>query len=524
MTSNAVKKTEESYDEVPYESFAYPQTHARHLYTVSKLFGLNPPDFTTARVLEIGCASGGNLFSQALNYPKASFTGFDLSREQIAIGNKQKAEMNLKNIELRQQDILNFDLEKEAGKYDYIIAHGVFSWVPESVRSALLELCAKALSPNGVAVISYNALPGWNAVRSLREMMMYHANRFQTPAEKVAQARALLDFLLESVPEGNAAYRALIQSERDLLKNLNDTYLFHEHLEEINSQFYLNDFVGQARAKGLEYVGDSTLSSMYVGNMPQKALEALRALNDIVAQEQYMDFVTNRRFRSTILARQGVKISRDLKPEAIFNYYLTSAFAPDPKIPATKEKASFSAVSGMHFTVTGAAIVALCNALHTNGARPISATDLIAKAEKESGVSADLLHRDLLMNGLQLTLMGHIVLHADSPDVARTLSAKPVAFPLARVQASRPGCVYVTNILSNAVKTDEAGAIIIAGLDGTRDAKAIVDLLVKGIADGRLKATKDGKPVTDGNAIRPQLEGTVNVMLPRLLNESLLVK
>jgi methyltransferase-like protein/SAM-dependent methyltransferase len=526
MTAQAAEKKLMSYDEVPYESYSYPQTHARHLYTIGKLFNLSPlpPDFRTARVLEIGCASGGNLLPQALSYPKASFTGLDLSADQVALANKQKEALGLKNVEFRQQDILAFDLKKEKGKYDYIIAHGVFSWVPEKVRVALLELCSAALTPEGLAVISYNTLPGWNAVRSLREMMLYHIGRFATPTEKVGQARALLDFLLESVPEHNTAYRALIQGERDLLKGLNDSYLFHDHLEEVNAQFYFHDFLRQAQDKGLEYVGDTQISSMYVGNMPPKALETLKAVGDIAAQEQYMDFVTNRRFRTTILQKKGRKILRDLKPEQILDFYLTANYMPDAATAATKEEASFTGVAGGRFTTRGAPAVALYRALWENGSRPIAATDLIAKVSKQAGVSEQELRNELVINGVQLVLLNYLQLTPDCPEIARELSEKPVAWPLARLQASRPGCTYVTNVLSGTVKTDEPGSVIISGLDGTRDRAALLDLLVAAIGEGRIKASKDGKPVTDGNVIRSQLEETLKAMLPRLVAENLLVK
>jgi methyltransferase-like protein/SAM-dependent methyltransferase len=524
MSVTPAKKTSAAYDEVPYESYSYPQTHARHLYVVGTLFNLSPPppDFRGARVLEIGCASGGNLFPQAINYPNASFVGIDLSAEQVAIANRHKEQLGLKNIEFRQQDILAFDPKKEKIKYDYIIAHGVFSWVPEKVRAALLDLCGTCLAPDGLAVISYNTLPGWNAIRSLREMMLYHIGRFPTPAEKVSQARALLDFLLESVPENNTAYRALIQGERDLLKNLNDSYIFHDHLEEVNAQFYLNDFLKQAHDKGLEYVGDTQISSMYVGNLPPKAMEHLKAVGDIAAQEQYMDFVTNRRFRSTILQKKGRRIARDLRPEQIMDFHLAPNYAPDPAASGN-DTASFNGVGGGRFTAKDAPAVALFRTLWANGPRPVSAADLIARAAKETGQSEPVLRATLINYGVQLTLLNYIVLHADCPDITSAISAKPVVWPLARLQASRPGCTHVTNVLSGMVKTDEAGAVIISGLDGTRDEKEIVDLVVAAIGNGRIKATKDGQPVTDGAAIRPQLENTVKSMLPRLVSENLLV-
>lgn len=521
MPAQAAQKAV-SYDEIPYESMSYPQTHPSHLYTVATLFGLKPPDFRKARVLEIGCAAGGNILPLALNYPKASFTGIDLSGEQIAHAERQKAALKVKNIEFRQEDILAFDLKKEKGRYDYIIVHGIFSWVPEPVRNAVLDICREALSDDGLAVVSYNTLPGWNAVRSLREMMLYHGNRFQKNEEKIVQSRALLEFLLEAIPESNAAYRGVIEAERKLLQTVPDSYIFHDHLEDVNAQFYLHDFVRMADERDLSYVGDVAVSTMFVGNMPAKALERLQAVDDVVAQEQYMDFVNNRRFRSTILCKKGRKLSRDLRAEQILDYNLRAAYTPAPG--GTPASATFNAPNGANFSTQSPAATALFAALAAQGSRPIAAADLIALAAKNAGVDAALVKGELLRHGLQLMLRGFVSIHADDLAGAAAAGDKPVAWPLARLQAARPGCQFITNIQGGTVKTDQTGSILITHMDGTRDIAALADVLVNAIAKGTLTASQDGKPVTDGKKIRPQLEQSVINLLPVLARQNLLVK
>ena len=125
------------YDSVPYASFAYAQTHITHLFTLGRLFGLQPADFKRARVLELGCASGGNLIPVAAEFPEASFLGIDLSSKQIADGQKIIAEAGLTNIQLKTQSISDFD--GADGPFDYIICHGVYSWVPADVPKVVLS-------------------------------------------------------------------------------------------------------------------------------------------------------------------------------------------------------------------------------------------------------------------------------------------------------------------------------------------------------------------------------------------------
>ena len=525
MSAQAAAKTGSglSYDEVPYESFAYPQTHPAHVSTIATLFGLTPPDFRTASVLELGCASGGNLLPLALLYPQASFLGIDLSSEQISQAALRKKDLHLGNIEFLQQDILEFAPQDKQKKFDYIICHGIFSWVPETVREKIFTLCNEFLSPQGVAIISYNALPGWNAVRSLREMMLYHTSRFAKPEEKIQQARSLLDFLAENVPEGNTGYRAVIEDERKLLKNINNSYLYHDHLEGVNTQFYLHDFARMAKLHGLDYVGDTNIAAMYVGNMPPKAMETLKVLHDVVSQEQYMDFITNRRFRSSILCKGGQKINRNLKNEQIMNYFLTANPATEVTGSDPKQDIVFKVGRG-NFTTHEAVSGTLFLELRACGAKPVAAGELVERVQKKLGLPDAKPVRDVLVaQGLQLVLRGYLNISSDSPHYVTEVGKKPVAFPLARYEAGMNNCRTVTNVLSSTLPSDLLANLILKNLDGSRTAQDVADILVESVLKGILKMEKSGAPVKDETEIRRDMLKVVAEVLPRLAKHGLLV-
>ena len=182
-----------TYDDVPYASYAYFQSHPNRLCVVATLFGMTPAPLASCRVLELGCASGGNLLPMAEAFPDATFVGLDYSSRQIADGIKIVEKLGMRNIELRCQSITEVDAS--LGKFDYIICHGVYSWVPEAVRQKIFEICALHLNPQGVAYISYNTYPGWHLRGTVREMMLYHVRRWESPHDRVTHARALLDFL-----------------------------------------------------------------------------------------------------------------------------------------------------------------------------------------------------------------------------------------------------------------------------------------------------------------------------------------
>src|SRR4051794_6758842 len=90
-----------SYDEIPYGDNFFPYTHPIHLATMGLIFGIEPPPLDRCRVLELGCAGGGNLLPMALELPDAQFVGIDLSPRQIAEGQAVIERLGLRNVDLR---------------------------------------------------------------------------------------------------------------------------------------------------------------------------------------------------------------------------------------------------------------------------------------------------------------------------------------------------------------------------------------------------------------------------------------
>src|SRR5262245_37632787 len=191
--------TPSSYDQIPSTSLAFPQTHPDRLATIARIFALSTPDVASCRVLELGCASGGNLIPMAFNLPGSEFVGIDLSGRQVEEAQSAIADLRLRNIRIQQASIL--DIDHSWGAFDSIICHGVFSWVDAAVQDQILRISARNLSPDGIAYISYNTYPGWHLREMVRHMMQYHAGQFSEPREQVAQARALLTFLATASKE-----------------------------------------------------------------------------------------------------------------------------------------------------------------------------------------------------------------------------------------------------------------------------------------------------------------------------------
>lgn len=324
-----------SYDLVPYPSAPMPASHPDRLATIGRLFGLDVTPVTRCRVLDVGCGDGANLIPLAYRLPESQFVGIDLSTRQIAAAQAVAAELGLKNIDFRVLDLL--EAGPELGQFDYIISYGVYSWTPPEVRDKLLALCGELLTPQGVAYISYNALPGWRMYQPIREMLLYHIREVVEPAQRAAQARAFLDFLADSAPvlinrlATNQAYSLILEDERKFLSQQSDAYLLHDLLEEINEPVYFHQFADHAARHGLRYLGEADFSTMMAGHfLPGQIAEPLHEMVKTgLAMEQYLDFLRNRTFRQTLLCRQEVTLDRNLKPERMLGLHIASPSRPE---------------------------------------------------------------------------------------------------------------------------------------------------------------------------------------------------
>src|SRR5262249_9430578 len=142
---------------------------------------------------------------------ESSFVGVELSRHQTEAGQKVVAALGLKNITLDHRSVL--DVGPEFGRFDYIICHGIYSWVTPDVQDKIVSICSQNLAPNGVAYVSYNTYPGWHMRSMMRDMMLYHTQRLSDPQQRAAEARGMIDFLVKAVVGERTAYATLLQEE-----------------------------------------------------------------------------------------------------------------------------------------------------------------------------------------------------------------------------------------------------------------------------------------------------------------------
>ena len=93
--------------------------------------------------------------------PHMRFVGVDFNPEQIAHARSLVRRTGLTNIEFHEADFVSLAAKDQPFEpCDYVVAHGILTWVNKEVRSAIYRIIDKTLTPGGLAYFSYNALPG----------------------------------------------------------------------------------------------------------------------------------------------------------------------------------------------------------------------------------------------------------------------------------------------------------------------------------------------------------------------------
>lgn len=325
------RSNDETYAQMPYEGCAHRDTHPSHVWAVAALMGLDPGPPAGSRVLELGCGRGGNLVPMAASLPGARFVGVDLSAGQIERAKASRDALGLDNLDLRVGDIASLDAslgDGSLGEFDYIIAHGVYSWIPAAARDRLLALCGALLAPDGVAYVSHNILPGWHQKQALRQMMLYHLRSVEGAAAQVEAARGFLDFVAGASSPSDPAYKLWLSEEQALLARSPTDYVFHEHLAAHNAPSYFHAFMAAAASHGLQFVADAWLPANFGRLLPAALAADLVAMvgGDRIAFEQYQDFVLNRSFRKTLLCRRERALVSDPAPGRWADGHLMSSW------------------------------------------------------------------------------------------------------------------------------------------------------------------------------------------------------
>jgi methyltransferase-like protein/2-polyprenyl-3-methyl-5-hydroxy-6-metoxy-1,4-benzoquinol methylase len=462
-----------AYEEIPYDSRPWYPSHPDCQAAVATLYGMRPPAVEHSRVLEIGCAGGGNLIPMAVSLPHAGFLGIDFSPRQIADGRAVIQALGLANIELKPLNIM--ELGPELGTFDYIICHGVYSWVPAAVQQKILAVCSEELAPQGVACVSYNTYPGWHLRGMIRDMVFRHVRRFSEARVRIQKAREFLDFLARAQTRPDNSYARVVADEAAFVRSQSDSYVFHETLEEVNQPIYFRDFCERAHDQGLQYLADAWLSG-YANQSPPHLDEFLGpAEHDRVEREQYIDFLRNQTFRASLLCHSHCKLEKTPNADAVLHLLVAGGVKPDATQPSiySADAETFRAPNGVTMSTNNPLLKTALMALADIWPRAVPFRDLaqtvLSRLATASGFPAPYSEGDVraLAKALLHCYVTHAIeLHSFMPSFVSEVGDRPVASPLARHQAITSQAV--TNLWHHPVPLDSFHRLVIRQLDGTR--------------------------------------------------------
>jgi SAM-dependent methyltransferase len=524
VTSDAAS----SYDQIPYTSYPFVEAHPDRLATVAALFGVSPPPVPRARVLELGCAAGDNLIPMAATLPEGRFVGIDQSPRQVAQGMSTIRAVGLKNIELKKVSIL--EVGRDLGTFDYIICHGVYSWVPPEIQDKILTICSESLAPSGIALVSYNIYPGWHMRGILREAMLFHAAEIADPAERLSAARRFLDFLAQHVWDTNSAFALYVREQRERLSREPDTYIFHEFLEEVNQPLYFHEFLDRATAKKLKHLGDARFRSMAC-SVPEPTRAALAGLtSNLLRQEEYLDILRCRTFRRTLLCHEDVNVSPEPLVDAVEGLQAAVSVAPgsiDPQIRPNVVD-SFRAPDTRTVAIDHPALKAAVLVLGEQWPRSVPFRSLwpdVTSRLTRAGVSITMQgqadRRRLASFLLDGYAAGWLELHSHMPYLVREPGERPATTPLVRHQASAG--TRVANLRHQPVELKRFDRNLVSLLDGLRTQTALVDAMNRLVEEGALSITGVAPGPLDPAAQRAIVADSVRQGLARLARNALLV-
>ncbi len=493
MNSAFSERTLGQYQRVPYKGVADPETQIRGLHALARIHGLQPAPPAACRVLELGCASGRNLLSQAAEFPESHFVGVDAAAAQVAAGQSVAAEAQLSNVQLHHASIE--DVDASWGQYDYLLCPGVFSWVRPEIQDRIFHICRENLSADGVAVITYNVLPGWYFQNVARDLMRCHIAPIDIAEEQIIAARQILEFAAEQCPPASLQGQ-VFRRERDYLRTVQDEYLYHDYLVDENRPVYFQQFMQRAVNHGLQLICDASLAKQSGSFMPP-AVQQVLANTPLLQRCQLLDFLRNESFHKTLLTHADQPVDHRWRPETLRGAHVILIDVPHPaEFDAQTTRAVELSFPAGKLTTRDRLGKAALRQLIRHRPRPLALEDLhrvalaslpeSGAADEDRGEAGLIKLAGAMIGALQA---GLVKLFLDPPEFCPEVTARPLARSPARVWAARGE--LVVNQLHENIRLTEPQAFVLSLLDGSRTQRALADALAQATAEGRSSAARD---------------------------------
>ncbi len=468
-----------TYEELPYSPRVHYHTHPRVIATTARILGVEPVDPDGARVLELGCATGSNLLAMAMDLPAGHFVGIDYSAGQIERAEMARRVIGVDHVAFRCLDLSQI-LAEDLGDFDYLVAHGLYSWIPEGLRQDFFGICRRLLSPRGIAYVSHNTLPGWHLKRVVRDLMLFHSRHAPDAPSRVEAARSAIDWVVDGLAGQGTPHATALRIERDLLSSLDDAYVFHDYMERDNQACYLSEIVEQATENGLRFVGDAAFCRRRIDDLPREAAAFVRRhAGDFVETEQYVDFLFNESFRRSLFCFGDVMVAEALDLGRLSG--LLVGLRAERVMAADEDEDVYRIGSGGRLVLRQPILRRLMRILEEVRPSLVPVDALVDRLEREAadppkGAAA---RHDWCLGLFGWLLRarenGYVHLSSTPYRHAVAVARRPTASPFARWQLTLGD--EVANLRQENVRLDPFVADLLGLLDGRRDHREIAEAL-----------------------------------------------
>ena len=509
-----------------YQSAVTPYANPARLAVTARLLGFRPAPLAGAHVLQVGHHVAANLVALAAANRATHFVGLELGSGPLDITPLANA-LKLDNLHI--EAITANQLAEAVGgnRFDYILCVGGYGALAPDQRGVLLHAIGKTLTPAGIACLGYLSQPGGHWHAALADMLNQHLRALVDPAQRAAQARALLGFLAQANAE-DSPYGKLLRQTKAHFDLLSDQQINLEYLAPAGEPLSLTQVLQAASAAELAYLGDLDLPSMTDFGLPESARQRLsEAKHDPIRYEQYLDFVRGRAYRHTLLVGPHVAVDRNVTPDRLEGLAVASALRPvAANIDLTNDtQEDFRHPSGTVLHVTHTVTKAALAALSRRWPQAIPLTELLTTVADDHGLSdVNAARAALAADMLAYFVNGMIELHPAPLPLTTDIGALPHAWPLARLQAQHATgpVAWVTNLRHENVPVDATSREVLARLDGLHDRPALLDQLRIAVNEGRLDVRSHGQAIDDPSRLASVLVEALDVALRRLAAAGLL--
>lgn len=292
------------YDDVVYRCRPIEWTAPERLSLSSMLHGGPRAPSNPCSVLELGCGDGGNLLPMAFHRPRSTFVGVDGAASQIDVARRAAVRLGIRNVRFIHADFKQAG-DRIEGPFDYIIGHGVFSWIDDEARDRLLDIAQRNLRENGLLYLNYNTQPGWSVRGLVRDFLLAQTaglGSLRDRAELARSAAARLAGTPDVATDAAQPYACLLAREFRFLLNHDTSYIAHEYLSDHNRAYWRSEFLSMLRSRGFHAVGDADFNHVS-GRLPPGVENDLRNAGLVGrTPEDTVDLLCYRQLHSPILS------------------------------------------------------------------------------------------------------------------------------------------------------------------------------------------------------------------------------